>query len=250
MLDMSRLEDLAFNCINISRSVIVGYNNSGAKRFAAERAFLPQMSRIINSPQHYELSEVYNEKKDYLRRYIPQRLTKVVALRKSLAEQRRIDPVIRAVVFTQFLDVHSACVRGLQGDGFDLYQFTGSSSTNQRDNAIRSFQDVSIPRPAVFVITLRSGNVGITLTAASRVYLMEPNLDPAVEVQAAGRIHRLGQDKPCHVVKFAFNNSYESNVIDLHREINAGRISIIDGFVPPEAWRILTRGLRFRTEDE
>lgn len=250
MLDMSRLEDLAFNCINISRLAIGGNCSSGAKRFAADRAFLPQMSKILNSPQHYELSEVYNKKKDYLRRYIPQRLTKVVALRKSLAEQRRIDPVIRAVVFTQFLDVHSACVRGLQGDGFDLYQFTGSSSTNQRDNAIRSFQDVSIPRPAVFVITLRSGNVGITLTAASRVYLMEPNLDPAVEVQAAGRIHRLGQDKPCHVVKFAFNNSYESNVIDLHREINAGRISIIDGFVPPEAWRILTRGLRFRTEDE
>jgi SNF2 family DNA or RNA helicase len=249
MLNMSRLEDLAFNCINTTRSAILGYNSSGAKRFAADRAFLPQMSKILDSPQHSELSEVYNDKNN-LRRYIPQRLTKVVALRKSLAEQRRIDPVIRAVVFTQFLDVHSACVRGLQGDGFDVYQFTGSSSTNQRDIAIRSFQDVSIPRPAVFVITLRSGNVGITLTAASRVYLMEPNLDPAVEVQAAGRIHRLGQDKPCHVVKFAFNNSYESNVIDLHTEINAGRISIIDGFVPPEAWRILTRGLRFRTKDD
>jgi hypothetical protein len=40
-----------------------------------------------------------------------------------------------------------------------------------------------------------AGNCGITLTAASRVYLMEPCVDPAVEAQAAGRIHRLGQDK-------------------------------------------------------
>ena len=131
---MSRVEDLAFNCINMSHTSISRYYSIGAKRFAAERAFLPQMSRILSSPQHHDLSEVYNDKKPYLRRYIPQLLTKVVALRKSLASQRRLDPVIRAVVFTQFLDVHSACVRGLQGDGSDVYQFTGSSSTNKRDD--------------------------------------------------------------------------------------------------------------------
>ena len=43
------------------------------------------------------------------------------------------------------------------------------------------------------VITMKTGTVGITLTAATRVYLMEPSLDPAMEVQAAGRIHRLGR---------------------------------------------------------
>ena len=96
----------------------------------------------------------------------------------------------------------------------------------------------------MFVITLRSGNVGITLTAASRVYLLEPSLDPAVEVQAAGRIHRLGQNKPCHVVKFAFKKSYEENVIELHKKILAGDITIVDHFVPSKAMRILAKGIR------
>jgi hypothetical protein len=72
MLNMSRLEDLAFNCINTTRSAILGYYSSGAKRFAVDRAFLPQMSKILDSPQHSELSEVYNDKNN-LRHYVPQR---------------------------------------------------------------------------------------------------------------------------------------------------------------------------------
>ena len=62
-------------------------------------------------------------------------------------------------------------------------------------------------------------------------------------LQYTGWIHRLGQNKPCHVVKFAFRNSYESNIIELHREVLAGRITIVDGFVPPSAMKILAKGL-------
>ena len=148
-------------------------------------------------------------------------------------------------MFTQHLEVQDACVRGLQRDGFDVYQFSGSSSASKRDEAIRSFQNTTNGRPAVFVITLRSGNVGITLTAASRVYLLEPSIDPSVEVQAAGRIHRLGQDKPCHVVKFVFRNSYEANTLVLHEHIRTGKITLVDGYVPSEGMKILARGIRF-----
>ena len=164
-------------------------------------------------------------------------------MRRDLNKLQKTEPTVRAVVFTQYLDLHEACVRGLKQDGFEVLEFTGSSSSLKRDEAIRKFQDTSNGKAAVFVITLRSGNVGITLTAASRVYLLEPALDPAVEVQAAGRIHRLGQNKPCHVVKFAFKKSYEANVIKLHKKILAGKLSIVDGFIPPEAMNVLAKGL-------
>ncbi|KAL9189332.1 hypothetical protein ACHAXT_011822 [Thalassiosira profunda] len=224
MLTMSAEEDRALNCINGVSWDVTRHCTNGVKAAFAEQLFVHQMSRVDS-----------------------QRLTKVAALRKDLAELKRREPCIRAVVFTQFTKVHSATRSGLQRDGFDVFEFSGSSSSNKRDKAIRSFQSTTSRRPAVFVITLRSGSVGITLTAASRVYLMEPCLDPAVEVQAAGRIHRLGQDKPCHVVKYAFRNSYESNVLRLHTEILAGRIAIVDGFVPPEAMRILAEGLPLRS---
>mmetsp|Transcript_4648 Transcript_4648/g.10520 ORF Transcript_4648/g.10520 Transcript_4648/m.10520 type:complete len:946 (-) Transcript_4648:127-2964(-) len=253
MLTMSREEDRAFNHINSSRSNLLTHVINGVHKFTAERAFNPQMSKFLRSGEHNDLSEVASSKTNRStgvtkekRRYIPERLTKIEALRKDLAEHNRTEPKLRAVVFTQHLDVHDACVRGLEKDGFSVYQFTGSTDSCKRDAAIRDFQNTATRKPAVFIVTLRSGNVGITLTAASRVYLLEPALDPAVEVQAAGRIHRLGQTKNCHVVKFAFNNSYESNTIELHKKIVAGNVSIVDGFVPPEAMKILAKGLRFK----
>ena len=245
MLEMSKFEDEAFNRINpVTSKSIVRHCASGVKDFTAEGSFSFQMSQVLKTYKYKDAIE-----RDQLGRkarhwFKPECLTKVVALRKDLNELRETDPAMRAVVFTQYVNMHDTSVRGLKQDGFDVLQFTGSSSSRERDDAIRKFQDTSNGKAAVFVITLRSGSVGITLTAASRVYLLEPALDPAVEVQAAGRIHRLGQNKPCHVIKFAFKNSYESNVIELHKKILAGEIAIVDGFIPPEGMRILAKGLR------
>ena len=67
--------------------------------------------------------------------------------------------------------------------------------------------------------------VGITLTSASRVYLFEPCVDPGMEAQAAGRVHRLGQTKEVFIRRFAFKNSIEEAVVELQGEISAGRLS-------------------------
>ena len=68
--------------------------------------------------------------------------------------------------------------------------------------------------------------MGITLTAASRVFLMEPSLDPAQEVQAAGRIHRLGQTRDVFITRYAFKDSIEEAVIELHGKIKSGEIKL------------------------
>ena len=62
-----------------------------------------------------------------------------------------------------------------------------------------------------------------------------------MEVQAAGRIHRLGQTKDVLVKRFAFRNSLEDNIIQLHAAIKAGTIPIVDGHIPPRGMRILNR---------
>ena len=64
----------------------------------------------------------------------------------------------------------------------------------------------------------------MTLTAANRVFLMEPSEDPATELQAAGRIHRLGQTKEVLIKRFAFRNTIEHAIVDLHEEIKAKRV--------------------------
>ena len=86
-----------------------------------------------------------------------------------------------------------------------------------------------------------AGAVGITLTAASRVYLMEPCIDPATEVQAAGRIHRLGQTKDVLIKRFAFRDSLDENIIKLHERMRRAATDVVvtDGCIPGLGVRIL-----------
>ena len=103
--------------------------------------------------------------------------------------------------------------------------------------------DPGLSREQVLVVTLRVGAVGMTLTSANRVYLFEPAFNPAAEVQAAGRIHRLGQTKDVLVTRFVYRDSIEENIVRLHEAINAGTVKLSDGMVPPAGARILTRGV-------
>ena len=81
---------------------------------------------------------------------------------------------------------------------------------------------ISKPKAGVFIVTYGTAAVGITLTAANKVYLMEPALDPATEAQAAGRIHRLGQTREVLIKRFCFRDTIEEAVCELHSKIKSG----------------------------
>ena len=90
----------------------------------------------------------------------PASLTKVNTLVADLRQMRRGEPSFRVVVFTQSLHMHRFLVAALKREGLNTFEFSGSTAAKKRDSAIRSFQSEADTRPAVFVITLRSGNVG------------------------------------------------------------------------------------------
>jgi hypothetical protein len=64
----------------------------------------------------------------------------------------------------------------------------------------------------VFLLSLRAGSAGLTLTAATRVYLLEPALDPAVEQQAVARVHRIGQEKEVVITRLLVTDTVEEEV--------------------------------------
>jgi SNF2 family DNA or RNA helicase len=172
--------------------------------------------------------------------------TKLAALRADLLALRRSDASMHAVVFTQSVIAHRAIVTMLRAAGLAVCEFTGSTAPSARHEAIRAFQASGEARTGeakVFVITIKTGSVGITLTAASRVYLFEPCFDPATEVQAAGRIHRLGQTQDVLIKRFAFRDSLDENICRLHerlRQPGSSHLAVVDGNVPAAAIRILT----------
>jgi len=150
---------------------------------------------------------------------------------------------MHVVVFTQFVKSFRATAAAVKADGFTVLRFDGTTSAIQRDHLIREFQAGMKPgaplRPTVMVITMRSGNVGLTLTAASKVYLLEPCMDPAAEIQAAGRIHRLGQTAAVHVKKFCYKDTIEERIVALQKKVARAEVSLAEGNVSREAIAVL-----------
>ena len=174
--------------------------------------------------------------------------TKMDALINDINELRKAEPNMHAVVLTHFEKSFQSISAELRRHGYRVFGFSGRAPAYQRHRAIEKFQEGvnlaetgELPEPAVFVATMTIGNVGINLTAASRVYLFEPCLDPQMEAQAAGRIHRLGQTRPVLIKKLVFRDTIENNIIDLHKAIASGQITIPNGTFSVDALNILRR---------
>lgn len=147
--------------------------------------------------------------------------TKLEALVSDVQQLRAAEPHMHCVVFTQHRGTHEKVTERLQQEGVQVYKFSGDTTVAARHAYIRKFQAME-PVPKAFVAIVRQGNCGVTLTAATRVYLMEPCINPALEVQAAGRVHRLGQLRGVLIKRYAMKDTFEENIVNLHLDIRAG----------------------------
>ena len=82
---------------------------------------------------------------------------------------------------------------------------------------------------AVFLISLKAGGVGLTLTEADYVFVLDPWWNPAVEAQAVDRAHRIGQTKPVMVYRLVVDRHIEEKVMELKDRKAALFAQVIDG---------------------
>jgi SWI/SNF-related matrix-associated actin-dependent regulator of chromatin subfamily A3 len=83
----------------------------------------------------------------------------------------------------------------------------------KRAKALHDFQND--PPTTVFLLSMRAGAVGINLTQANRVFLLEPCFNPALELQAIGRVHRLGQKRSVEIIRLVVQDSVESRMVEM-----------------------------------
>ncbi len=81
----------------------------------------------------------------------------------------------------------------------------------------------------MFLISLKAGGVGLNLTAAEYVYLLDPWWNPAVEAQAIDRAHRIGQTRPVFAYRLIAANTIEERILELQQKKRALAESVIDG---------------------
>ncbi|NWK57254.1 DEAD/DEAH box helicase [Verrucomicrobiaceae bacterium N1E253] len=117
----------------------------------------------------------------------------------------------RVLVFSQFTSMLSLIRDELDREDIDFCYLDGS--TTDRSSVVKRFQKPD--GPPVFLISLKAGGYGLTLTAADTVVLFDPWWNPAVEAQAADRIHRIGQTKPSTIYKFITRGTVEEKILRL-----------------------------------
>ena len=139
---------------------------------------------------------------------------------------RAASPVNKALIFSQFTSTLTWLQEKLPAEGFGFRTVSGSMPLNQRAAAIAAFQ--KDPPTTVFLLSMRSGAVGINLTSATHVFLVEPALNPALTEQAIGRSWRMGQVNEVSVKHLIVKNSVESNIVALLAERKANNVEAAD----------------------
>ena len=139
--------------------------------------------------------------------------SKLRALVAELRAMRAANGANKALIFSQFTSTLRWLQTRLPEEGFGFRTVSGSMPLKQRAEAIAAFQ--KDPPTTVFLLSMRSGAVGINLTSATHVFLVEPALNPALTEQAIGRSWRMGQRNEVCVKHLIVKNSVESNIVKL-----------------------------------
>lgn len=121
----------------------------------------------------------------------------------------------RPLIFSQFTSMLTLIEEELSHQGLTSYSITGSTPIGLRQQLTKAFNKGS--RDA-FLMSLKAGGVGLNLTGADTVILVDLWWNPAVEMQAISRAHRLGQDKPVQVYRLITKGSIEEQILLLQEK--------------------------------
>ena len=119
----------------------------------------------------------------------------------------------KALIFSQFTSFLSIVRNQLNENGHKYLYLDGK--TKDREKLVRAFQEEN--EAPLFLISLRAGGLGLNLTAAEYVYLLDPWWNPAVEAQAIDRTHRIGQTEQVFAYRLITRNTVEERVLELQR---------------------------------
>ncbi|KZZ94620.1 DNA repair protein rad5 [Ascosphaera apis ARSEF 7405] len=155
---------------------------------------------------------------------------KITALIQHLV---RLPPNSKAVVFSQFTSFLDLIGPRLQREKINFVRLDGTMTQKDRATVLSDFNrtevdfeeeiidGTSIPKPkipTVLLISLRAGGVGLNLTAANYVFMMDPWWSFAVESQAIDRVHRMGQLREVHVTRFIVQHSIEERMLRIQEK--------------------------------
>ncbi len=178
-------------------------DSQGIQRRGLVLKLLTKLKQVCNHPAHF------------LKQTAPLtgRSGKLSRLTEMLEEALSVGD--RALIFTQFVEMGELLKSHLtQTLGVEVLFLHGGTPALKRDEMVQYFQQES-GGPAIFILSLRAGGVGLNLTNANHVFHFDRWWNPAVENQATDRAFRIGQTRNVHVYKFVAAGTLEERINEM-----------------------------------
>ncbi|XP_069343783.1 E3 ubiquitin-protein ligase SHPRH [Eulemur rufifrons] len=185
-------------------SIIIEQYSVGSHRSSIKCAICRQTT------SHKEISYVFTSEKASQEEDIPVKgshSTKVEAVVRTLMKIQLRDPGAKALVFSTWQDVLDIISKALTDNNMEFAQISRVKTFQENLSAFKRDPQINI-----LLLPLHTGSNGLTIIEATHVLLVEPILNPAHELQAIGRVHRIGQTKPTIVHRFLIKATIEERM--------------------------------------
>ena len=124
-------------------------------------------------------------------------------------------PENQVLIFSQFTSFLDIVKEKLQKEGIEYQYLDGQTSLKEREKQVEEFQR---GERQIFLISLKAGGLGLNLTAANYVILLDPWWNPAIENQATDRAHRIGQKRAVTIIRMIAAQTIEEKILKLHEK--------------------------------
>lgn len=176
------------------------HQTDGIKRRGVVLAMLSKLKQICNHPLQFVKDNSSVENRSGKLRRLEEMLTEIMEMKE------------RTLIFTQFAEMGEILQRHLQETfGEEVFFLHGGVTRKKRDEMVERFQNDE-NAPHIFVLSLKAGGTGLTLTRANHVIHYDRWWNPAVENQATDRAFRIGQKKNVQVHKFMVAGTLEERI--------------------------------------
>jgi SNF2 family DNA or RNA helicase len=166
------------------------------------------------------------------------KLTKCVELLENFINDGQ-----KTIIFSQFVSLLDLLQVPIEDKEWPVLRYDGAMSADARDGAIQKFTDSQTHN--VMLISLKAGNSGLNLVAASRVIILDPFWNPYIEMQAVDRAYRIGQQREVQVHRILIQGTVEDRIIELQEQKRKLVDSALDEGANKSLGRLDVRQLAF-----
>ncbi|RAH47187.1 DEAD/DEAH box helicase [Aspergillus brunneoviolaceus CBS 621.78] len=229
---------------SLSRFIADDDGDYGGSRTRKSKGKKPQKTKKTLAQLRKDAQKNQKAKRKYLRRlektWIPSaKIEKTMEILRGISSN---DSSEKTIIFSQFTSLLDLLEIPIAREGWDYRRYDGSMKPAERNASVIEFTDN--PDCKVMLVSLKAGNSGLNLVAASQVIIFDPFWNPYVEEQAVDRAHRIGQARPVQIHRIVVKGTVEDRILELQdqkRELVEGAL---DEKASKNVSRLDTRQLR------